>query len=647
MLSSADKNGVGSAKDSAAHSNMSRELFVIFGLLLTAFAGLLVRQFLRMHRSNRCTAEALQASEARFDAFMNNSPLIAYIKDESGKVVYLNQRFTDLLQRPVSDCLGKTTFEIWPSALADESYRDDLLALRDNRRVESVVSVPGPGGKDITCLTARFPFEMRGRRFLGGVSLDVSELERAEVALRTSNDRFQTAFAHASVGMSVTDPAGRILEVNPAICQILGYSAEELLNFDVLAITHPDDRPATVEWQRRAGNSVVDHVHFQMRYIHKNGTTVWLQVSRGTVRDADGKPTCFIALLEDVTGERRAQDLARVNEERWHLALEATNDGIWDWDATSNEVYYSARWKQMLGFEESELPNHPETWEQLVHPDDLPRAKRAVDQHLRGESPYYSAEYRIRCKDGAYKWVLARGKAMWDDRGRPLRLIGSHTDVTDRKRAEESLLHQASFDTLTGLMNRRYFLASLETKVAAANHIGQALSLCVCDVDRFKSINDRYGHGAGDEVLANLARILQENSRSADVAGRLGGDEFCLVLSGTKASRAVECLERVRDRFQSVVFNATRGELFSATASFGVADLLPGMDSAAFLDAADRALYAAKRIGRNRVASLAELSHGPAGLEFPLLENSVRPREGKRTRRGSEDSRRPHARRIG
>jgi len=241
---------------------------------------------------------------------------------------------------------------------------------------------------------------------------------KSRMALRESEDRFRTAFAHAAVGMSVTDPDGRILEVNRALCQILGYSSEELLSLDVLAITHPNDREATLQWQERAGASVVDHVDFQLRCLHKDGHTVWLQVSRGTVRDADHKPACFIALLVDTTNEKRAADLARVNEERWHLALRATNDGIWDWDATNNQVYYSARWKQMLGFEDQVLPNRPEVWEQLVHPEDLSRAKDGVDQHLRGESQHYSAEYRMRCKDGAYKWVLARGQAIRDQGGR-------------------------------------------------------------------------------------------------------------------------------------------------------------------------------------------------------------------------------------
>ncbi len=438
-------------------------------------------------------------------------------------------------------------------------------------------------------------------------------IEEGLSALRESEERFRTAFAHAAIGMAVTDTKGRFMQVNPALCGILGYSAEEILARDVTSITHPEDVRMTLEWHQKA--IAAAHVRYQKRCIRKDGTSVWAQVSTGVVRNARHEATHFIALVEDITRERQAEEMMRLSEERWQLALEATNDGIWDWDATTNTVYYSARWKQMLGFEEWELPNRPEVWEQLVHPDDLGRAKLSVDQHLDRQLPHYEAEYRIRCKDGTWKWVLARGKAIWGEGGKPVRMIGAHADITERKRAEEKLFYQASFDSLTGLMNRGYFLSWLEKKIAVARTKGQELSLCICDIDRFKSINDLYGHRAGDDVLVNLAHILRESIRNSDLCGRLGGDEFC-VLVVADASRATECLERVRARFQTLAFGFDgQSGVFTATASFGIARFSPGMTSASLIEAADRALYAAKQKGRNVVTS-------ESGLPFPLLSQS-------------------------
>ena len=185
---------------------------------------------------------------------------------------------------------------------------------------------------------------------------------------------------------------------------------------------------------------------------------------------------------------------------------------------------------------------------------------------------------------------------------------------------KKKLFRQASFDSLTGLMNRGYFLSWLDKKVAIARAKGQELSLCICDIDRFKSINDRYGHSTGDDVLVNLARILQESIRTADLAGRLGGDEFCILLSGTSPERAADCLERIRSRFQTIAFGSTRDGVFNATASFGVAGLLPGMTAGKLIEVADRAFYLAKHNGRNLVAALPEPPLPGIVADFQALE---------------------------
>jgi PAS domain S-box-containing protein len=146
-----------------------------------------------------------------------------------------------------------------------------------------------------------------------------------------------------------------------------------------------------------------------------------------------------IWVLADITALTEANAALAMQEERWQLALEGTSDGIWDWNALTGEVFYSRHWKDMLGYAEDEIPNDSQVWESLVHPDDLERVKAELRRHLDRETPYYIAEYRIRCRDGSWKWVLARGKAVWDANGAPVRLVGAHSDVTERRRSEELL----------------------------------------------------------------------------------------------------------------------------------------------------------------------------------------------------------------
>jgi PAS domain S-box-containing protein len=129
----------------------------------------------------------------------------------------------------------------------------------------------------------------------------------------------------------------------------------------------------------------------------------------------------------------------RASEERWHLALGGTNDGMWDWDARTDQVFFSARWKEMLGYQDHEIINHPQEWKSRVHPEDLPRVLGHLDDHQNHKTPFYAAEYRMRARDGSYRWILARGKAQWDENGHAIRLVGSHTDITEHKLAAESL----------------------------------------------------------------------------------------------------------------------------------------------------------------------------------------------------------------
>ncbi len=131
------------------------------------------------------------------------------------------------------------------------------------------------------------------------------------------------------------------------------------------------------------------------------------------------------------------------SEERWHLALRGNNDGIWDWNIKTNRVFFSVRWKKMLGHADSEVPNDFVEWEQRVHPEDLGWVTKAVQDHLDQKTLFYIVEYRLRCKDGTYKWILSRGQALWDETNIPTRMVGSHTDITERKLMEEALRQQA------------------------------------------------------------------------------------------------------------------------------------------------------------------------------------------------------------
>ena len=169
----------------------------------------------------------------------------------------------------------------------------------------------------------------------------------------------------------------------------------------------------------------------------------------------------------------------RQSEERWQLALRGTNDGVWDWNIQTGEIFYSQRWKEMLGYDDSEIVDTIHEWRNRIHPDDLARVLQATQTHLRRDCPYFSAEYRLRCKDGSYKWILDRGQALWDDAGNPIRMAGSQTDISDRKRAEKAIHRRAEMDGLLNYLSRMFQEKELNTAISLAlKHVGEFLE---CD----------------------------------------------------------------------------------------------------------------------------------------------------------------------
>ncbi len=446
---------------------------------------------------------------------------------------------------------------------------------------------------------------------LAGTAMDITGRKKAESALRESEARFRAAFDNASIGMVLTGlPSRKFMQVNRAFREMTGYSSEELAERGFIDLTYPEDIPTASAYVSAVLSGKTLGHKMEKRIVRKNGQIVWTRVSMAPIRAEEGaggeqtRPHLLITLVEDITSQKLAEERATAGEERWELALQGTNDGLFDWDARSNKIFFSPRWKEMLGYRDDELPSEVGVWESLVLPEDLPAAQSAVQRHLDGITEHYVAEYRIRCKDGSIKWILARGKTVRDEAGNPLRMIGAHSDITARKAAEERLRFQALHDEMTGLANRSRFLERVEEEVRNARETGAPFCLCVCDIDRFKSVNDRYGHQSGDEVLVFFAGLLSTYLDGDCMAGRMGGDEFHIVFPATQLNKAISKLEEIRGRLAERTFHSSKGP-FTVSASFGVAQMEAAMGASSLLETADQALYRAKERGRNCVHGFA------------------------------------------
>lgn len=312
-----------------------------------------------------------------------------------------------------------------------------------------------------------------------------------------------------------------------------------------------------------------------------------------------------------VSGRERAINIAeRMNsdllaqKQRLTNILEGTRAGTWEWNIQTGETHFNDNWANMIGYKLSELePISINTWLKFVHPDDTKLSEALLEKHFSGELAYYECEARMRHKDGRWIWVLDRGKVTaWSQDGRPLLMSGTHQDISKRKQLEFELIRQVHLDPLTGLFNRRHFLAQCDIELSRAARNDTALSVLMLDIDFFKEVNDTYGHQAGDTVLQAIGNVFQDSIRKSNVAARLGGEEFAILLPATDSNAAVLAAERLRVFIANMKVIVLPDLSIKVTVSIGIATLEDkNINIDTLLDQADKALYEAKKTGRNKV----------------------------------------------
>ncbi|MBN2894383.1 MAG: EAL domain-containing protein [Campylobacterales bacterium] len=353
-------------------------------------------------------------------------------------------------------------------------------------------------------------------------------------------------------------------------------------------------------------------------------------------RDADGIPLRKVpehlsaeiselsismnAMIDAIRASREAiyarkQELQQSNEryealnreldserKRFMLAIEGSQNGLWDWDIAKQTIFFSARWKEMLGYAEEEIGDQMREWSDRVHPLDLKRTMKMLYAHLRRETPIFEARYRLKCKNGAYIWVLDRAKALFDDEGNPIRMLGFQSDITDQVRHQEALDRSAKHDSLTGLPNRFLFSELIQNAMHRCVRRGKLLGLLYIDLDGFKEVNDTYGHEAGDVMLITIAKRLAALVRHEDVVARLGGDEFVIAVADLNRHNEVRMLldRLLHDLAQPILYEGKHHLHVSASIGVTFYPQSRELGPEALLRQADQAMYTAKTSGKNR-----------------------------------------------
>lgn len=320
---------------------------------------------------------------------------------------------------------------------------------------------------------------------------------------------------------------------------------------------------------------------------------------------------------------KRSDEALKLSKERFELVTRATSDAIWDWNLSTNEIWWNNGFQKLFGYPAGQIGTDLTSWTERIHPDDRDRVVLDIHGHIDSRRTNWVDEYRFRRHDGTYAFVIDRGYVVYDHDDRPVRMLGSMMDVTDRKSLEEQLTHQALHDPLTKLANRALFRDRVDHALSKLPRTTTSIAVMFLDLDNFKAVNDSMGHVAGDKLLISAAARLQDCLRNTDTAARLGGDEFAILVESVhRSSEAVVIAERILEVFRQP-FNIEGKEVYVGTSIGLAASTDMTITSEALLRNADLAMYMAKNKGKGNYVVFEPKMH-EALLERIELEDDLR-----------------------
>ncbi len=440
--------------------------------------------------------------------------------------------------------------------------------------------------------------------------------DSAQAALRLLDSMTSTVPGVLYQGRQAAGDEWQFLWVSEGVRDLFGITPEQVLR-DPRALSRcivAEDRASRRAEVEKSTRSLGSWVH-EHRIRTAGGRIKWVRGQALPQREPDGS-ILWSGFLVDITERKQTEVALAESEERWKFALEGSGAGVWDWNIRSGKALFSSRWKEMFGYAENEIGPLSSEWSSRVHPDDLPAVMAAIQEHLDGKSPSATMEFRMRCRDGSWRWTLGRGKLVSrDPDGQPLRFVGTNVDIADRKVLEDQLHRMAFYDPLTRLPNRRLLHKRLSQALAGSARTGRVGALMFLDLDHFKMLNDRHGHAAGDLLLVEAAKRLRLCVREADTVARFGGDEFVLMIDSlhTELDTAQTLASQIADKVRAAlsepyvlrVHHDGSDDIqveHRCSLSIGIALFSGhGQREDELLRMADRAMYEAKLAGRGAI----------------------------------------------
>ncbi|MBU6260144.1 MAG: EAL domain-containing protein [Burkholderiales bacterium] len=595
-----------------AHARHMLALLTLVSVLALGSGEWLARRMARQHERMRQQAQELE----RLALVAERTDNAVIIADAQGRMTWANDAFTRISGHTLQEALGKKPGTLLQFEGTDPATRAELRdAIAAHRPVQVQILNRAKQGRLYWLHLDLQPLTDDAGRCTGFVAVETDIT--AHVMEQT---RLESLLRALPAGVVQQDAQGRITDANPEACRILGLKHAQLLGRESV-----DPRWHTVH---EDGTPFPGHEHPAMQALRSGvavrgvamgvsmpgGERRWLRINAEPIHGPDGSLVSAVSSFVDITETSSQRRLLT-------LTVDAAGLGTWDWNVPAGEVTFNDRWWQMLGYQPGELPSALSIWEALMHPQDLPGARRALQRHFDDPAEPYRCEFRMRRADGSWAWIMAAGSAIErQPGGPPQRMAGIHLDITQRKSLEQRLADAALTDALTGLPNRAALQARLAKCAARAQRDGDYLyAVLFMDFDRFKQVNDSLGHEAGDELLRQIAQRLRATLRPGDdlarldsgehTAARLGGDEFVALLEPLRRpDDATAVAQRLLDALSAPY--ALAGQEVCSTVSIGiVTSERADRDPETLLRDADTAMYEAKRRGRARYVVFSEDMH--------------------------------------